>query len=262
MPACASSRRPVIPGNCAGERRPEPPPDLGDVLDRRERPGDPLVVEGPGLEPVVGRQQLVGRQRVEHVGTAVEHADVGPEELVDRAGEEVGADGLDVDREVGRRVDGVDVGQRPGLVGAADELGDRVDRADGVGRPAEGDEPRAPVEHRVERLDVERHVVRADVDGADREPAIRRRAAPRADVRLVVEARDHDLVAGLQRRGDRARDVHRERRHVGAELDLRRVGRVEQVRQRGVRVVEDGVAPLRGQERPVVVRVRLAVVAG
>ena len=126
-------------------------PTVGDVLDRRERPGDPLVVERPGLEPVVGGHAACrsaarrGRSRA-----AVEHADVRPEELVDRAGEEVRADGLDVDRQVGRGVDRVDVGQRAGLVGAPHELGDRVDRADGVGRPAERDELRPLVEDRVE----------------------------------------------------------------------------------------------------------------
>ena len=114
-----------MPGNRPANDAPNRAPHLGDVLDRRERAGDPLVVQGPGLEPVVGRQELVRRQRVEDLGPPVEHAGVRAEELVDGAGEEVGADGLDVDREVGRGVHGVDVGQRAGLVGTPDELGRR-----------------------------------------------------------------------------------------------------------------------------------------
>ena len=75
-PRAPRSRRPVMPGNAARERGAEPAPHLGDVLDRRERPGDPLVVQRPGLEPVVGRQELVGRQRVEDVAAPVQDADV------------------------------------------------------------------------------------------------------------------------------------------------------------------------------------------
>jgi hypothetical protein len=243
------------------ERAAEPPPDLGKVLDGGQGPGDPLVVEGAGLEPVVRRAQLVRRERVEHLAPAVQHAHVRPEELVHGTGEEVGLHGPDVDREVGRGVDGVHVGQRPRLVGAAHELDHRVDRAHSVGRPAERDELRPPVERGVERLDVQGDVLGADVHDPHRDPPVRRSAAPRADVRLVIEARDHDLVARLHRRGDRPGNVHGERGHVGAELDLGRIGRVEEVRQRRVGVLEHGVAPPRRQEGALVVRVGLAVVA-
>ena len=249
-----------MPGERARVRRAVALPHLGDVLDRREGPGDPLVVERPGLEPVAGRPELVRRQRVERLGPPVQHADVRPEELVDRAGEEVRPDGLDVDRQVRRGVDRVDVGQRARLVRAPHELADRVDRPDRVRGPAERDELRPAVEDRVERLEVERDVVAPDPDRPDREPAVRGDAQPRPDVRLVVEPRDDELVARLHARGDRARDVHRERRHVRAELDLVRARRVEQVRERRVRLVEDRVGPLGRGERAAVVRVRGPVV--
>ena len=61
------------------------------------------------------------------------------EELVGRAREEVRADRLDVDGDVRRGVDGIDVRPGAGLVCSPDELADGVDRADGVRGPAERD---------------------------------------------------------------------------------------------------------------------------
>ena len=60
MPACASSRRPVMPGNCASNAAPYRSPDLGDVLDRgASDPAIPSWFSGPGLEPVVAGTELV-----------------------------------------------------------------------------------------------------------------------------------------------------------------------------------------------------------
>jgi hypothetical protein len=70
----------------------------------------------------------------------------------------------------------------------------------------------------------------------------------------------HDLVAGHQRRPDRAADVERQRRHVRPELDLVGRGRAEQVGHGGMRLVDRGVAAAAGEERTVVVRVRRPVV--
>ncbi len=93
-------------------------------------------------------------------------------------------------------------------------------------------------------------------------PAVAGDAEPRIDVAVVVEAGHDDLVAGRERRRDRTADVERQRRHVRAELDLGRVGRAEHVGHRLVRLGDDRVAPAARQERPVGVRVRLAVVGG
>ena len=160
----------------------------------------------------------------------------------------------------GRGVDGVDVRERPRLVRPADQLRDRVDRPDRVRRPAEGDEPRPLVEDRVEALEVQGDVVGADVDRAQLEAAVGGHAPPGSHVRLVVERGHDDPVAGLERRRERPGDMHRQRRHVRAELDLLRVGGVDEVREGRVGVGDQRVAAARGQELAAVVGVRRAVV--
>ena len=170
-------------------------PDVAQVVGRRERARDPLVRRRAGLESVVGGADLERRQRIEDVGLAVQRAEVRPEPLVGAAGQEVGVERLDVDRAVRRVRDGVDVGQRPDLVGAGDDLGDRVDRADRVARVADGDELRPRRELRLEVLEVERDVVRPDVDLLDGHAAVGGHRLPGRDVGLVVEGRDDDLVA-------------------------------------------------------------------
>ncbi len=138
---------------------------------------------------------LERRQAVEDLGLAVQRAEVRPEPLVGAADEEVGVERLDVDRAVGRVGDRVDVRQRADLVGARDDLGDRVDRPDRVAGIADRDELGVRVELRFEVLEVERHVVQVDVDPADGHAAIGGHRLPGADVGLVVQRRDHDLVA-------------------------------------------------------------------
>ena len=84
-----------------------------------------------------------------------------------------------------------------------------------------------------------------DVDGLDGHAAVGRHRPPGRDVRLVVEAGHDDLVAGLERRPDRPADVERQRRHVGAELDLVRRGGTEEVGDRGVGLGGHRVGPSR-----------------
>ncbi len=232
---------PAEAGELRGVRRPEPFADRSEVLHGCQCAGDALEVLGPRLEPVVGRADLValGRQPVEEGLLAVQHAEVRPVELVDGAGQEVRVEGLHVDRPVRRVVDRVDVGQGPDLVRAVDDRLHRVDRAHRVGGVADRHELRPRAECRLERLEVEGRVLGMDVHGLHDEPAIGGHRPPGSDVGLVVERRDDDLVARLQRRADRATDVERERRHVVAGLDLGGRAGVEEVGQRLVGLVDD-----------------------
>ena len=74
---------------------------------------------------------------------------------------------------------------------------------------------------RLEIVVVESAVLLAQVGIAHDEVEVVGELEPRGDVRVVVEARDDDLVAGseLAAQGPREREV--ERRHVLAEADLR-----------------------------------------
>ena len=97
-------------------------PDVAQVVGRGQRAGDRLERRRAGLESIMGGADLERRQGIEDVGLAVQRAEVWPEPLVGAAHEEVGVERLDVDRAVWRVRDGVDVGQRPDLVGPGDDL--------------------------------------------------------------------------------------------------------------------------------------------
>src|SRR5439155_21186114 len=116
----------------------------------------------------------------------IQRAEVRPEELVDRAGDEVGIDRTCVERQVRRRVHRIDVQPRTRPVGAVRDLSDRVDGADGVRGPANGYEPSALVQQLVERVKAEGAVGQVRLPGADDRLAVTGGGDPRVDVRLVV----------------------------------------------------------------------------
>jgi hypothetical protein len=217
---------------------------------------------GARFEAVGRGPDLEGRQCVERRGLAVQRAEVRPEPFVRAADQEVGVQCLDIDRRVRRVGDGIDIGQCPDLMRPRDDLADRVDRPDSVARIADGDELRPRGQLRLEVLEIERHVVLADIHLADGETAVGGHALPGADVRLVVERRDDDLVAGPQRGADAPPDMERERRHVVAELDLVRAGGSEEVGDSRVRFLGHRVGRLARRERAAVVGVGVGQVAG
>ncbi len=224
------------------------PPELPEVVDRRERPGVRLEGGRPGLIPIVGRAHLVGGQTVQHGGFPVERPEVRPEPFVDGADQEVGVDGAHVDGAVRGEMHRVDVRERAGRVGSLDDLGDRVDRAQGVRGVAERDQSRPIPEGGLERVEVQGPVLRVDVDRPHHESAVRGDRPPGRDVRLVVERGDHDLVAGVEGGGDGPADVERQGGHVVAELDLAWVAGAEEGRDCGMGGLGHAVARPAGDE--------------
>ena len=176
---------------------------------------------------VRGRQQLVGTQRLEHLGPGGEHAAVGSEELVGRAGEEVGAERRHVDRCVRRVVHAVDVDQGAGGVG---EVGDRAARR--ASCPA-GWTPPVTATSRVRSLstacDLRRRRARRS-RGRSRPSARWRPPASAAithgaHVGVVVEPGHDDLVARAPALGQGAGEVHGQLGHRPPEDDAAGVGR-------------------------------------
>ena len=76
----------------------------------------------------------------------------------------------------------------------------------------------------------------------------------------MVERRDDDLVARAERRPDAPTDVEGQARHVLAELDLVRARGAQEVGDRGVGLIDDGVGQLARRERATGVGVAVAVV--
>ena len=220
-----------------------------------------LVRERARLEPardrLSGRPHVIGRQCLEQLAAPPEDAQVGTVDLVRRADEEVGAERGDVDRHVRRPVDRVDPEVRAGRMDAVGDLADRVDRADGVRRETDRDEPRPGPESVVEVVEPQRAVVGLDADPAHDEVALAGDRQPRRDVGVMVHAREDDLVAGREARPDRAAERERDRRHVRPEGDLVRVGRPEQVGDRGPRARDERVGL--GARREGAMGVRAAV---
>ena len=196
----------------------------GDVLDRGDGPRHRLVALRAGLPSigvhVLDRPQLVRLPRLEQLAAYPEHPLVRTEELVRRGGHEVGAEPVQIDQPVLRCVDAVERDERADRLRAGDQVGRRRDRAHGVRRERERDQPRPLGELGVERVDVERDVVRAHVDPPHGRARVAGRQDPRPDVRVVVQARHDDLVAGPQGPGERSRDVQQQARRVLAEHDL------------------------------------------
>jgi hypothetical protein len=182
-----------------------------------------------------------------------------PAELVRRADQHVDADLGDVDRPVRRPVDGVDPGERAGLVRELGDLRDLGDRPDGVRGPRVGNDARAVAELPLEVVEVEGAVV-ADAGEADDEVAVAGKLEPGRDVRVVVEPRHEDLVAGAPVAGGGAREREVERRHVRAEDDLlRRAAEPARAGEAGVR--DERVGRAARLVLAADVRVRLAQVA-
>jgi hypothetical protein len=184
--------------------------------------------------------ELVGRERGEQLGAHRRHPLVGTEVLVRRRRDEVGAEPVQVDRPVLREMDAVERDERTGLLRERDDVGNRGRRADGVGREGAGDELGSRTDRRREVVEIERDVVRTHVDPSDRRARILGGEDPGPHVRVVIQARDGDLIARPPRAPDRSRQVQQQRRRVLPEDDLARIT-AEQIGARAPRVRDQRV---------------------
>ncbi len=218
------------------------------------------MAERAGLEAVprrmrVRRAEAVRRQALGQVTADRGQAEMGAEELVRRAEQHVGAQRLAVEPPVRGDVHRVGPRQGADLVRRRGDAGRVGNVAESVRGQRVCDHPGPLADQRLQRLDVERAVGRVDRRDPDDEAPVLRRAEPRADVGVVVELGDDDLVAGLERAPERVGEQEVERRHVGAEGDLARLGS-DQLGRRLVRVGEQRVGLARAGERTSRVRVR------
>ena len=142
---------------------------------------------------------LYGRQLSLSSRRAERDAEVRPEELVRRADQHVDAELRDVDRAVRAVVHGVGPRERACLVREVGDPADVGERPDRVRGDRERDDARPVGELRGEVVEVERRVF-VDVDEADGQVEVVGELEPGRDVRVVVELRAEDLVAGPEAR--------------------------------------------------------------
>jgi len=147
-------------------------------------------------------------------------------ELVRRADQHVGTDVPDVNRLVRRVVHGVHPGERPGLVrelAHPARVGDRTDR---VGGPGERDHLGARPELALQVREVQARVV-VEFDVPDDQVAVVGDFQPGRDARVMVQARDEDLITRAERAGGGPGQREVERGHVGPEDHLARLAAQE-----------------------------------
>ena len=151
-----------------------------------------------------------------------------------------------------RSVDGVDVDA--GAVGVREPRDRRHvgAGADDVARGGEGDPAGALGELVGDGVRLELEALAMGVYDAQRRARALRRELPRADVRVLVQAGDEELVARPEAARDRSCEAERQRRHARAEDDSLRVG-AEERSDRRTGVVGHRPRTARGGERPAVV---------
>ena len=167
---------------------------------------------------------LAGASVSSRAGAAASTPQCGPEELVRRAGEEVGAERPDVDRRVRGQVHAVHGQQGAGPVHQRGDLGDGRPGADQVRGAGDRDQPGALGEHLGDVVGGELAGGRVEGGPAHGRADRLGGAHPGADVRVVVEPGDDHLVAGTPAGGQRAGEVEGELGGAAAEDDAARIG--------------------------------------
>ena len=171
--------------------------------------------------------------------------------------------GLDVDRAVRREVDGIDVRQRAGGMRPADDLGDRVDRAERIGRIADGDEP-GPVAEGLRSRSSRSSVPSSAWMSTVRTVTPRSSAIARQGETFASWSR---VVTTISSPGWSVLPIERLRWNVSVvmfapNLISSPLRALRNSASAGVRAPDDLVAAMGGQEGAAVVGVRLAVVTG
>ena len=223
-----SRDRPVRSGEPVSASGAGGPGETGQVVDGGDESGQPFVVLGAGL-PSVGcvirrGNQLVRCPGLEEAPARSEDAEMGPEELVRGADEEVGADPVQVEEAVLGEMHAVHRDESTHVLRARHQFPRRRDRADGIGCEGERDEPGPWGQGGGEGVHVDGDVFLANVHPSDGGAGVGCRHHPRADVRVVIQPSHDDLVAGLERFRERPGHVEEESRRIRAEDDLVRLG--------------------------------------
>ncbi len=151
------------------------------------------------------------------------------EELVRAGDQQVRAKVGDVDRQMGSRVDRVDVDDRADRMRSLDHAPDIGDRPQRIGGEPHRDDARPLRQDVGERIEVQRRPILAELDPANRGAPVRGHRQPGGDVRVVVEPGHHDLVTRGDLATESAADPERDRGHVRPERDLVGVVGAEEV---------------------------------
>ena len=223
------------------------------MVDRGRHTGEVRVGGGPPLETfghgVRRGGELVRPEGLQQSWVRDDHPDVRARPLVGAGRVEVRPESGDVDRGVRRGVHAVDVGQRADIVGQGGDRPHVGPRAEDVARRRNRDQPGPFRQQRAVLRDRELTRRYVDFGPAHRDVGPGGGLNPRADVRVVVQPGDHDLVAGPPCVGQRAGQPVGQRGHVRAEDDALRVA-AHEVGHGLAAAGHDGAGALAGREGP------------
>jgi hypothetical protein len=158
-------------------------------------------------------------------------------------------------------MDRVHVRERAGGVGHLHDPRNRVERTHGVRREPDRDQACPRPKRSLQTVHVERAVFLVDADPSDPNAPLLLESEPRRHVCIVVEARDHDLVAVLERSPNGAAEGEGKRGHVLPEDDLAGIGRTQVVRRGRVDLGQHGVALFACRKGALVVGIETSEVA-
>ncbi len=235
----------------AGTRR--LPAEAGQVVHGGRHAGQVRVGGSPQLETfghgIRRGGELVRAEGLQQGGVGDDRPDVRAGPLVGAGRVEVGPEGADVDRRVRGGVHTVDVGQRADGVGAGGDRRDVGPRAEDVARRRDRDQP-GPLRQQPAVLR-DGQLPRRYVDFGPPHPGFGPGGGlnPRAHVRVVIQAGDHDLVARPPRVRQGGGQPVGERGHVRAEDDAVRAA-AHEVGDGPATAGHDGAGPLAGREGP------------
>jgi hypothetical protein len=215
----------------AGASRPAAPRPTAQPARRSRRP----------RRGIPGRPDLVGGQPLHQLAPSPEDAGVGTEELVRGAGEQVAPDAADVDGTVRSVMHRIHKAQRSGLVRQQGSFGHRVDGARGIGGVPHGHEASALGDPARELLHVPGAIRGIEINPLHDAAPIPRREEPGRHVGVVIQPRDHDLVALREIPRDAAADVEGDRGHILSEGDFFRLSLAKERRDRGAGFPHHGV---------------------
>ncbi len=186
---------------------------------------------------------------------------MGSEEFVRRADQEVASQGLHVNGSVRGVLYGIHVYQGSGSVRHGNDLAQRVDGPQGVGGVTHRKQARPVFQGFLQVVQIQGAILGVKIDPAHVAIAIMRCHHPGRDIGIVIQASDHDLVAGLPGARQRTADIEGQAGHIGPEDDGLWARCIDEVGQGLACLINDGVRGLAGGESAPVVGVVLVQVS-
>ena len=181
--------------------------------------------------------------------------------FVSRTDQEIASQLLHVDRPVRRKLHGINIHQRAGLVRQRGHFFHRVDRAGGIAGIPKGSQLRAFVQRSLKIRQVQRAIRRVNIHPAHAAAAFLRQLHPRRNVSVMIQPGHHQRITRVEDSPQGSAHLIGQRGHVRAEDNLLRPPRVEEIGRRLACLVNQRIRLTAGPKCTAVIGVRFHQVA-